>query len=250
MRDIVIAGNWKMNKTVAEARELVGRMRAPLEAVAGAQTVLCPPFVSLVLLRELLNGSSIAVGAQNMFHEASGAFTGEVSPTMLADVCEYVILGHSERRQTFGETDAIVSRKVKAALNAGLRPIMCVGEQLEERDKGSVEDIVEQQVRLGLELVDSPAGLLVAYEPIWAIGTGKAATPGDAQQMMAFVRSVLSQRFSDGEATDVPLLYGGSVNAENVADFVRETDVDGALVGGASLDADGFVQLVRNAGSA
>ena len=250
MRDIVIAGNWKMNKTVAEARELVGRMRAPLEAVAGAQTVLCPPFVSLVLLRELLNGSSIAVGAQNMSHEASGAFTGEVSPTMLADVCEYVILGHSERRQTFGETDAIVSRKVKAALNAGLRPIMCVGEQLEERDKGSAEDIVEQQVRLGLELVDSPAGLLVAYEPIWAIGTGKAATPGDAQQMMAFVRSVLSQRFSDGEATDVPLLYGGSVNAENVADFVRETDVDGALVGGASLDADGFVQLVRNAGSA
>ena len=243
----IIAGNWKMNATIEEAKELTARMKAGLEETHGIGKVLCPPFTALAAVRELLGTSDIGLGAQNMHHEASGAYTGEVSPAMLAELCQYVILGHSERRQFFGETDSLVSKKVEAALAVGLRPIVCVGERLEEREDGIAEVIVEQQVRLGLARVGSTHGLIIAYEPVWAIGTGKAATPQDAQAMMALVRSTLVARYGRNAAADVPLLYGGSVTASNVADFVGQEDIDGALVGGASLKPDSFVELVRNA---
>ena len=246
----MIAGNWKMNATIAEATELVARMRPGLEAVEGVQKVLSPPFTSLATVRELLRGSGVALGAQNMYQEGSGAYTGEVSPAMLAELCRFVILGHSERRHIFGETDDSVGKKVEAALEVGLRPIMCVGETLEEREEGRAKAVVEQQVRLGLARMSSLDSLVVAYEPVWAIGTGKAATPDDAQAMMAHIRSLLSVRYGGSEASEVPLLYGGSVTADNVADFARQADVDGALVGGASLKPDGFVELVRNAADA
>ena len=236
-----------MNTSREEAKELVARMKPGLEAIDAVDKVVCPPFISLASISELLRGSAIAVGAQNMHHESNGAYTGEVSPTMLAGLCQFVILGHSERRHIFGETDDSVSKKVEAAFEVGLRPIMCVGERLEEREDGTAEAVVEQQVQLGLARITAPVGLLVAYEPVWAIGTGKAATPEDAQAMMAHIRRTLSARYGDGPAAGVSLLYGGSVTADNVVDYVSQQDVDGALVGGASLKADSFVQLARNA---
>ena len=247
MRSIVIVGNWKMNTSIGEAGDLVERMKPDLDAIEGAGKVVCPPFVALSRVRDILSGTSIAVGAQNLYHENHGAFTGEVSPSMLSGLCEYVIIGHSERRQHFGENDAIVGRKVKAALDIGLKPIMCVGEQLEEREEGLAAAIVEQQLQLGLARVETAGSLLVAYEPVWAIGTGRAATPEDAQAMMSHIRRLLARRFGSHAAVDIPLLYGGSVNQDNVASYVHEDDIDGALVGGASLNADSFVQLVRNA---
>ena len=247
MGEPIIAGNWKMNTTIEEATELVAKLKPALEAIDGIQKVVCPPFVALVPVYELLRGTSISLGAQDMHHESNGAYTGEVSPAMLAGLCQFVIVGHSERRQMFGETDATVAKKVEAALRAGIRPIMCVGEGLEEREEGKAEAVVERQVRRGLERVESPDGLVVAYEPVWAIGTGKAATPEDAQAMMAHIRSTLRARYGDGAASQVALLYGGSVTADNVGGFARQKDIDGALVGGASLDAGSFAQLVRNA---
>jgi len=239
-----------MNTSKKEAEELVGRMKPGLESVGGLQTVLCPPFVSLASISDMLKGSSVAVGAQNMHHESSGAFTGEIAPFMLADLCRFVILGHSERRNIFGETDEAVSKKVEAAVGVGLVPIMCVGERLDEREGGTAEEVVERQTVEGLSRVDAATELLVAYEPVWAIGTGKAATADDAQSMMAHIRRTLAAKYGESAAGDVSLLYGGSVTADNVADFLGRQDVDGALVGGASLDADGFVGLVRNAASA
>ena len=246
----LIAGNWKMNTSKKEAEELVGRMKPGLESVGGLQTVLCPPFVSLAAISDMLRGSSLAVGAQNMYHESSGAFTGEIAPTMLADLCSFVILGHSERRYIFGETDDAVGKKVEAAIGVGLVPIMCVGERLEEREGGTAEAVVERHTAQGLSRIDTAGELVLAYEPVWAIGTGKAATADDAQSMMAHIRRILAAKYGQSAAADVSLLYGGSVTADNVADFVGQQDVDGALVGGASLDADGFVGLVRNAASA
>ena len=246
----LIAGNWKMNTSKQEAEELVGRMKPALESVSGLQTVLCPPFVSLASISDMLRGSSVAVGAQNMHHESSGAFTGEIAPTMLVDLCRFVILGHSERRYIFGETDDAVSKKVEAAIGVGLVPIMCVGERLEEREGGTAEAVVERQTVQGLSRIDTAGELVVAYEPVWAIGTGKAATADDAQSMMAHIRRTLATKYGESAAGEVSLLYGGSVTADNVAEFVGQQDVDGALVGGASLDADGFVGLVRNAASA
>jgi triosephosphate isomerase len=246
----IIAGNWKMNGTIDEARELAARLRPGLEAIEGVDKVLCPPFTALAAVGELLRGSSIQLGAQNMYHESSGAYTGEVSSAMLVGLCRFVVLGHSERRRIFGETDVAVGRKVDAALRVGLRPIMCVGERLEEREGGVAEAVVERQVRFGLERAESPAGLVVAYEPVWAIGTGEAATPEDARAMMAHIRRLLAQRYGDGIASDVALLYGGSVTSSNVAEFVRQENVDGALVGSASLRPDSFVELVRNASEA
>ncbi len=247
MTRTIIAGNWKMNMTAAEARGLVAAMLPGLKEVEGVETVVCPPFVALEAVGGLLRGAGVALGAQDLHHEDEGAFTGEVSGPMLRELCEFVIVGHSERRLIFGETDDVVGKKVGAARRVGLRPIVCVGERLEEREGGSAEAVVERQLRRGLEGAESSDGLVVAYEPVWAIGTGRAATPDDAQSMMAHVRRVLASIFGAAFARDVPLLYGGSVTADNVAGFVRENDVNGALVGGASLSADGFVQLVRNA---
>ena len=250
MPKLLIAGNWKMNTTIAEAEALAREMRPGLEAVEGIDRVVCPPFVSLSAVRDVLEGSGVAVGAQNMYHEGSGAYTGEVSPTMLAGLCEFVILGHSERRHVLGESDEMVGNKVAAAVEAGLRPILCVGETLDERDVGHAGSVVERQLTAGLAQVDKPGRLVVAYEPVWAIGTGKAATPADAEAMMSGVREHLTIRYGAQAAVGVLLLYGGSVTADNVADFVGEQSIDGALVGGASLNAEFFVNLVRNSAAA
>lgn len=245
MPTTIIAGNWKMNTTRQEAVSLVERMRGGLDAVEGVTSLVCPPFVHLDAVAEALRGTSVALGAQNMHPESSGAFTGEVSPGMLVGLCQYVILGHSERRELFGETDEFVNRKVLAALAAGLRPILCVGERLEQREGGEAEAVVERQVGLGLEGVDDASSLVVAYEPVWAIGTGRAATPDVAQSMMATIRAALAARFGADAASEVPLLYGGSVNPGNAEEYARQPDVNGALVGGASLDAEAFTQIAR-----
>ena len=250
MTSTIVAGNWKMNMTPAEARGLVAAMIPGLERVGGVASVVCPPFVALEAVYGLLSGTPVALGAQDLHHEDAGAFTGEVSGPMLKGLCDYVIVGHSERRSIFGETDKLVGRKVEAARRAGLRPILCVGERLQEREDGSAEAVVERQLRRALADAGSIEGLIVAYEPVWAIGTGRAATPDDAQSMMAHVRRVVASVFDAASADGVPLLYGGSVTAENVAGFVLQADVNGALVGGASLSAEGFVQLVRNAAEA
>ena len=248
MRQLIIAGNWKMNTALRQARELVLGMRPGLDAIDGVEKVVCPPFVSLAAVKELLAGSTIALGAQNMHHEDQGAYTGEIAPTMLVDLCRYVIVGHSERRHLLGETDSKVGKKVRAALRHGLIPIMCVGERLEDREDGRAEAVVDQQVSLGVAEIEAAGSLVIAYEPVWAIGTGRAATPDDAQAMAAHIRAVLTR--SDSAASETAVLYGGSVNADNVASFMREDDIDGALVGGASLDAAGFVRLTERAAAA
>ena len=241
-----IVGNWKMNSTVDQARALASAIRSGLEGISGVEVAVCPPFTSLQAVRSVLEGSRIGVGAQNMHHEPSGAFTGEVSPEMVADMCDYVILGHSERREHFGETDEGVRQKVAAALGAGLKAVVCVGERLEAREAGDAEPVVGSQLSAALEGIPEFKGMLVAYEPVWAIGTGKAATAADAQAMMAHIRSLLSRQFGPA-SSGVPLLYGGSVTDENVGELVSQPDVDGALVGGASLKPGVFVRLVHNA---
>ena len=249
MPTTIIAGNWKMNTTLNDAKSLIADMKPRLEAITGVKSVVCPPFISLAAVGELLQGSSIGLGAQNMHPEEQGAYTGEISSGMLASICQYVILGHSERRQLFGDTDDFVNQKVKAAFNAGLRPILCVGEQLQEREGGNAETVVETQLRGGLSGIGSPGNLVVAYEPVWAIGTGKAATPDVAQDMMAHVRSVLASLYG-ADATGISLLYGGSVNPGNTVDYMREQDINGALVGGAALNADSFVEIAEKAAEA
>ena len=242
----LIVGNWKMNSTVAEARELVAAMRPGLADITGIVKVLCPPFTALAAVAEMLEGTDTRLGAQDMHHESSGAFTGEVSPVMLAEFCDYVILGHSERRSMFGETSASVAQKVAAAKEAGLRPIMCVGETFEERETGRAEAVVDGQVLTGLAGITSIDGVSIAYEPVWAIGSGAAASPDDAQAMASRIRKILSDRFGQS-AADTPVLYGGSVTNQNVPDFMAQPDIDGALVGGASLKPDVFVALTRAA---
>ncbi len=239
------AGNWKMNTNLGEALELAAGIREGLGEAAGVDVVLCPPYVSLASMAEALQGSKVGLGAQNMHYEESGAFTGEVSPSMLQGICEFVILGHSERRQLFGETDQTVNMKVKAAIAHGLRPIMCVGETLEQRQSGRALEVVSSQVRAGLESVVDISGLVLAYEPIWAIGTGQAASPEDAAEVMQGALQEPLATMYGGAAADVPLLYGGSVNPENIEPFAARNEIHGALVGGASLQADSFLEIVR-----
>ena len=241
----IVAGNWKMNTVVPEAIVLAAELRNALDAISGVEKVVCPPFVSLMAVKGLLDGSSVKVGAQNMHHAEKGAFTGEVSPGMLAGLCQYVILGHSERRQLFGETDDTINRKVQAAIEIGLKPILCVGERLEEREGGRAEDVVTQQLRGGLEGVSSVETVAVAYEPVWAIGTGVAATSEIAEAMMAAIRQALADLYSEDTARDVPLLYGGSVTPDNVAEYASRPNINGALVGGASLNAQSFGGIAR-----
>ncbi|MDA1228616.1 MAG: triose-phosphate isomerase [SAR202 cluster bacterium Casp-Chloro-G4] len=243
----IIAGNWKMNTTLDEAKILVSAMAGRLDSLDSVERVVCPPYVSIAAVAELLQETDVALGAQDMHYEGGGAFTGEISPKMLQGLCQYVILGHSERRQLFAETDEMINRKVHAALEHGLRPIVCVGESLEQRDAGDANAVVESQVRAALAGVESAAELVLAYEPVWAIGTGRAATSAIAQEMLAHIRSVLASLYGQDPANNVPLLYGGSVNASNVADYLAEPDLNGALVGGASLDADSFVDIVQRA---
>ena len=234
-----------MNMTIPGAIELASRVMKGLGSFSGVDVILCPPFVSLGAVQKAVSGSPIRIGAQNMHFEAAGAFAGEVSPLMLQGLCDYVILGHSERRQLFGETNALVNRKVKAAFQNGLRPILCVGETLEQREGGQAGAAVSQQLRLGLADVVDITGLVVAYEPVWAIGTGRAATPETAAEVMgSAVLETLRSLFADA-ADDVPLLYGGSVNPGNAASFLAQSCIHGALVGGASLQAQQFLEIAQ-----
>jgi triosephosphate isomerase len=243
MPDLVVAGNWKMNTTVSEAVALAAGVRDGAAAVRGVELVLCPPFVSLAAVSDAVRGSAIKVGAQNMHFQESGAFTGEVSPGMLQGICDYVILGHSERRQMFGETDGSVNLKIKAAQAAGLKPILCVGETLEHREQGQASDVISGQVRAGLEGVDDVSTLVVAYEPIWAIGTGQAATPETAAEIMGGAIMETLRSLYSAAADNISLLYGGSMNGGNAGDFAAQDCIHGGLVGGAALQSDQFLQV-------
>ena len=239
----IVAGNWKMNTTLDEATELATDVAEGASSSVEVELILCPPFISLAAVRRAVTGTEVRVGAQNMHFESAGAFTGEVSPPMLRDLCQYVILGHSERRQLFGEGDEMVNRKVHAALAASLRPIVCVGETLKQREDGQAADVVEGQVLAGVADVQDITDVVVAYEPVWAIGTGRAATPEIAEEIMGgAIHDALRDLFGD-DADSVPLLYGGSVNPGNVAAFAAQPSIHGALVGGASLQADQFLQI-------
>ncbi len=245
MRVPMIAGNWKMNTTVSEAIELVSEMRRKLDEIGGVDKVICPPFISLVVVRELIKGSSIRLGAQNLYFEEKGAYTGEISPLMLADLCEFVIIGHSERRQYFNETGGIVNKKIVAVLKVGLKPILCIGEKLEENEAGKTEEVVTEQLESALAGIGSLGGLIIAYEPIWAIGTGKSATGRQANETIGLIRHNVARLYDKEVARQMRILYGGSVTADNVAEFVQQSEIDGALVGGASLKASEFLSIVR-----
>jgi triosephosphate isomerase len=251
MRTPLVAGNWKMFKTVAEARHLVSELVPGLQAIGGVDKVLCPPATDLMAVAALLEGSEIGLGAQNMHWEAAGAFTGEISPAMVAELCKYVILGHSERRQYFAETDTTVNRKVKAALETGLIPIMCVGETLAEYEAERTAEVVSRQIKLGLAGIelseDAAASLVIAYEPVWAIGTGRAATSQGANAVIANIRSWLAELFGAETAQGVRILYGGSVKPDNAAEYFSQPDIDGALVGGASLKVADFLAITQAA---
>ena len=247
MRVPVIAGNWKMNTTVGEAAELVKAMRDGLDKIRNVDKVICPPFVSLAPVRELIKGSSIKLGAQNLYFAEKGAYTGEISPLMLADLCEFVIIGHSERRQYFNETGELVNKKVMAALKVGLTPILCIGERLDENEAGRTEEIVAEQLRSSLAGVDYPRSLIIAYEPVWAIGTGKAATGKQANETIGFIRRKIAELYSDEIARDMRILYGGSVTVTNATEFMQQPEIDGALVGGASLKASQSLSIEKQA---
>ncbi|PWH17498.1 MAG: triose-phosphate isomerase [Anaerolineae bacterium] len=250
MRTPFVAGNWKMNKTVAEARELVAVMGQTLKQIQGVEKVLCPPFMSLVAVANLLGGTDIGLGAQNMHWEEKGAFTGEVSPGMVKEFCQYVILGHSERRTYFGETDETVNRKVLAAQRHGLTPIVCIGETLAQYEAGETANVVRHQTLEGLKGVDPAFAprLVIAYEPVWAIGTGKASSGENAEYVHRdVIRPALRELFGEETAQAIRVLYGGSVTAANAAEFFAQPNIDGALVGGASLKAEEFVHIVQQA---
>ena len=245
MRIPFIAGNWKMNTTATEAEKLVIEMLDNLDEIEGVEKVLCPPFVSLVAINMMLQDSSIKLGAQNMYFETKGAYTGEISPLMLSELCEFVILGHSERRWYFGETDEIVNKKVKAALVNKLKPILCVGERLAENEAGKTEEVINRQVTAALNGIEPVSNLVIAYEPVWAIGTGKAASGEQATATIQFIRGVVAKLWNKSIAQDSRILYGGSVTSANIAEFISHPEIDGALVGGASLKAEEFVSIVK-----
>lgn len=243
-----IAANWKMNKTVREAMDFADSFLSSVAAVNGADIVIAPPFTALHGLAGKLSGSDVKLAAQDVFYEEKGAFTGEISPVMLRDVgCEYVIIGHSERRQYFGDTDDVVNKKIRASQKNGLGVIFCVGESLSEREGGKTNDVLKVQIRNGLKDIDFQRDIM-AYEPIWAIGTGKTATPDQAQEAHAYIRSRLKELYGS-HAESIRILYGGSVTPENVDTLMARPDVDGALVGGASLKAESFEKIVKRAAS-
>lgn len=245
-----VAGNWKMNKTVAEARELVSKLSVQLREVPNVEKVLCPPFTSLPSLSTILEGSDIGLGAQNMHWEEKGAFTGEMAPNMVKEFCSYIIIGHSERRAYFGETNENVNRKLRAALKFDLTPIVCVGETLDQYESGLTSEVVRRQISLGLADIGSvsAASIVVAYEPVWAIGTGKASSGENANDVLSqIIRPALSDLFGEEIAQSIRILYGGSVTAANASEFFTQPEVDGALVGGASLKADEFIAITKAA---
>ena len=252
MRTKFIAGNWKMNTNRAEAALLIQKLLQGTADIQKTTILVAPPFTNLQAASELLQNSKIHLGAQNMYHEDQGAYTGEISPVMLKDLnCTYVIIGHSERRQYFRETNQEINLKLQAALRHGLLPILCVGELLENRERGQTLGVIDHQLRNGL--VHLVAGQMerftIAYEPVWAIGTGKAATPADAIEVHSFIRSLLAEMFGSETAEKIRIQYGGSVTGENIESFIREKEIDGALVGGASLKADSFLKIIHAAES-
>jgi triosephosphate isomerase len=250
MRTPIVAGNWKMNMTVEQARSLVFSMSLKLREIKSVEKVICPPFPALLAISALLEGTDIGLGAQNMHWEEKGAFTGEVAPVMVAEFCKYVIIGHSERRAYFGETDESVNRKVAAALTHDLIPIVCVGETLEQYESNQTGEVVRRQISLGLQGLEAPgaAGIIIAYEPIWAIGTGRASSGENANKVVAdFIRPVLASLFDEGTAQAIRVQYGGSVTGANAEEFFSQPEIDGALVGGASLKADDFVAITQAA---
>jgi triosephosphate isomerase len=247
MRKPLIAGNWKMNKNIDEAVSFAKEIKGLVLDVKDVDILICPAFTSLFAVSLEIKGTNINLGAQNLFWESKGAFTGEIAPSMLKDVgCSYVIVGHSERRQYFAETDEAVNKKVKMALAAGLIPIVCVGETLAERDKNTTFGVIEKQVKDGLAglSADESVKIVIAYEPVWAIGTGKTATPEQAQEVHEFIRKFYKEVYKDA-ADKVRILYGGSMKPDNVAELMKKQDIDGGLIGGASLEAGSFAKLVN-----
>ena len=245
MRKPLIAGNWKMYKTVSEAREFARGLRAALGAVTDREVLVCPPFTVIAATAEELKGSSIQWGGQNAHWEKQGAFTGEISAAMLADLgCHYGIVGHSERRQYFGETDAGVNKRMQGLLSAALTPIVCIGETLQEREANQTFSVIEKQMSDSLAGLKEPARIVIAYEPVWAIGTGKTATPQQAQDVHAFIRQQLAKAHGDIAAQSVRILYGGSVKPDNISTLMKQPDIDGGLVGGACLEVESFTKIV------
>jgi triosephosphate isomerase len=244
MRKTIIAGNWKMNKTAEQAVLLVKELKG-LCKDCERMVIVCPPFTALYPVREECRGSKIKLGAQNMFFEKEGAYTGEISPLMLKELAEFVIIGHSERRHIFNEGDEIINKKIKAALLQGLKPIFCVGETLDEREKGKTEGIIEGQIKNGLKGIDDIKEVIIAYEPVWAIGTGKNATPSQAEEVHVFIRGILESMYDKERAGKIRILYGGSVKPSNAKELINKENIDGALVGGASLDAKSFYEIIK-----
>ncbi|HJX03657.1 MAG TPA: triose-phosphate isomerase [Dehalococcoidia bacterium] len=245
MRPSIIAGNWKMNTTVDEACGLVREMLITLDTIPDVQKILCPPYISLHSIWEITRNTSIKLGAQNMYYEHRGAFTGEISAAMLAGICEYVILGHSERRQIFGETDDMINKKVSKALFEGIKPILCVGECLQDNESGKTFEVISNQLTRGLNGIEPADEIVVAYEPVWAIGSGKAATANQANNTASYIRSRIGEIWGKRHAEKLCILYGGSVTAANICEFTSAEDINGALVGGASLKADEFISIVK-----
>jgi triosephosphate isomerase len=248
MRKPIIAGNWKMYKTIPEAAALVKGVMDRLHGFTEVEVVFCPPFTALSTVKTQIRGSPFRLGAQNLYWKEQGAFTGEISPLMLGDIgCDYVVIGHSERREYFGEVDATVNLKTKAALTAGIQPIICVGESLQQRDAGETEALIRRQTEAALEGLEKVAipGIVIAYEPIWAIGTGKSSTAADANRVIGLIRTTVAGLFGNETASQMRIQYGGSVKPENIKQYMDQPEIDGALVGGASLEADSFVKLIR-----
>jgi triosephosphate isomerase len=247
MRIPIIAGNWKMHKTINEAVQFVSDIKGKIQGT-DVEVVICAPFILLLPLKEAVEGSNIKLGAQNMHWENQGAFTGEISPLMLQDIgIDYCIIGHSERRQYFGETDETVNKKIHSALKHDIKPIFCVGESLEERESGKTEEIVKNQIQKGLENISAEdvTKIVIAYEPIWAIGTGKTATAEQANEVIYQIRETIKELYGDEIYTEIRIQYGGSVKGSNAEEIMNQEDIDGALVGGASLLSDEFVQIVN-----
>jgi triosephosphate isomerase len=250
MKKPLIAGNWKMFKTISEAVSLINTIKAGVAQIRDCEIVVCPPFTALASVSKELEGTEIELGAQNMHPEIEGAFTGEISPTMIKDVrCRYVILGHSERRQYFGEASTFVNEKLKTALKYSLNPIVCIGETLEQREAKQQFEVVKAQFEESFKDLTKEEVLktVIAYEPVWAIGTGKTASPEQAEQMQSYVRRLLKEKYGNDVSVKIPILYGGSVKPDNIGELMKKPNVDGALVGGASLKGEAFVQIIANA---
>jgi len=248
MRRKIIAGNWKMNNNLNGTIDLISSLAKSLNSSENCDIIVCPPFTSLSEANSQIKNTAIKLGAQNMYFENEGAYTGEISAQMLKSVgCEFVILGHSERRAIFNESDSLINMKIKKAISSGLKPIFCVGESLEQREKGVTKDIIKMQVTEGLKDISSEEiqTLIIAYEPVWAIGTGKNATPEQAQEVHQFIRSLIKEKYSEEIADNMIIQYGGSVKPNNAKELLSQKDIDGALVGGASLKADSFLGIIR-----